>query len=41
MFREKVVTIKIKKEHVVMNMVLVMTTCNQISKNVVFKEKEP
>lgn len=40
MFSEKVVTIEVKKEHIVMNMVLAMTTHNQISKFVVLKEKE-
>jgi hypothetical protein len=40
MFSEKVVTIKVKNEHVVMNMVLAMTTRNQISKIVVLTEKE-
>jgi U3 small nucleolar ribonucleoprotein component len=40
MFRGKVVAITPKKEDIAMNMVLVVTTHNQIPKNVVFKEKE-
>ncbi len=41
MFKEKVTTSEPKKEDVTINMVLAITTCNQIPKNVVFKEKEP
>ncbi len=41
MFRKKVVTATPKKENVVVNMVLVVITCNQVLKNAVFKEKEP
>jgi hypothetical protein len=40
MFKEKITTMETKKEDVV-NMVMVITTCSQLSKNVVFKEKEP
>jgi hypothetical protein len=39
MFKEKVATIAPKKEYVVVNMVLVITTYNQILENVIFKDK--
>jgi hypothetical protein len=39
MFREKVTMATPKKENVVVNMVLVVTTHNQIPKNVIFKDK--
>jgi hypothetical protein len=41
MFREKVVTTTSKKDDVAINMVSIVTTCSQIPKTVVFKEKEP
>ncbi len=41
MFKEKAMVVPPKKEDIVVNMVLVTTTCNQILENVVFKEKEP
>ncbi len=41
MFREKVMIVTPKKDDVVVNMVLAITTHSQIPKNVVFKEKEP
>ncbi len=41
MFRENAKAIAPKKDNVVVNMVLTVTTCDQITKNVVFKEKEP
>jgi hypothetical protein len=40
MFKEKAVMVASKKENVIVNMVLAVTTHNQIPKNVVFKEKE-
>ncbi len=40
MFRGKAMAITPKKEHIAMNMVLVVNTHNQILENVVFKEKE-
>jgi hypothetical protein len=39
MFREKVMIVAPKKDDVVVNMVLAITTHSQIPKNVVFKEK--
>ncbi len=39
MFKEKAVVIAPKKEDVVLNMVLVVTTHSEIPKNVVCKEK--
>jgi len=39
MFKEKVVIIAPKKDNVVINMVLQVTTCSQIRENVRFKEK--
>jgi hypothetical protein len=41
MFREKVVAVTPKKEDVIVNMVLAITTHIQIPKNVVFKENKP
>jgi hypothetical protein len=41
MFNEKVTTVTPKKDNVVVNMVLVITTHSRIPENVVFKEKEP
>ncbi len=41
MFREKAMITTPKKEDVVVNMVLVITTRSQIPENVVFKEKKP
>jgi hypothetical protein len=41
MFREKAVAITPKKEDIIVNMVLVVTTYIQIPKNVVFKDNEP
>jgi hypothetical protein len=40
-FKEKAIAIAPKKEDVVVNMVLIITTHNQIPKNVVFEEKKP
>jgi hypothetical protein len=39
MFKEKAMTRTPKKDNVVVNMILIVTTCNQIPENVVFKEK--
>jgi hypothetical protein len=39
MFREKAIVVTPKKDDVAINMVLAITTCSQIFKNVVFKEK--
>jgi len=39
MFKEKVVAATPKKENVAINMVLQVTTCSSIPKNVIFKEK--
>jgi hypothetical protein len=33
--------VKTKNEDVIVNMVMVITTCSQLLKNVVVKEKEP
>ncbi len=41
MFKEKAMVTTPKKDNVVVNMVFVVTTHNQIPKNVVLKEKEP
>jgi hypothetical protein len=41
MFKEKETMVTPKKDNVVVNMVLAITICNQIPKNVVFKEKKP
>ncbi len=39
MFKEKAMTRTPKKDDVVVNMTLIIITCNQIPKNVVFKGK--
>jgi hypothetical protein len=41
MFKKKVVMITPKKDNVVVNMVLAITTHSKILENVVFKEKKP
>lgn len=41
MFKEKATLAEVKKENVSVNMVLVITTHNQLPKNVIFKEREP
>jgi hypothetical protein len=41
MFKEKAMVITPKKDNVVVKMVFVVTTHNEIPKNVVLKEKEP
>jgi hypothetical protein len=41
MFREKIVVVVPKKDDVAINMVLAISTHNEIPKNVVFKMKKP
>jgi hypothetical protein len=41
MIKEKVTAATPKKDNVVVNMVSTITTCSQIPKSVVFKEKKP
>jgi hypothetical protein len=41
MFKVKAMLAKVKKENVHVNMVLIITTHNQLPKNVIFKERVP